>query len=146
MDQVNLIEGVILSKLKIIKSDEGSVLRYLRYNDNGFNQFKESYFSTVNKDIVKPWKRHIKMTLNLAVPIGKIKFVLFDNRKDSSTYHKFTEIILSTENYCRLTVPPNIWMAFKGIEVYNLLINTSNLVHDPDEIERKNIDYIKYDF
>ena len=42
MDQISLIEGVILTKLITIESPEGNVLRYLRHNDNGFNQFKES--------------------------------------------------------------------------------------------------------
>ena len=146
MDQISLIKGVILTKLITINSPEGSVLRYLRHNDNGFNQFKESYFSTVNKDIIKPWKRHIKMTLNIAVPAGEIKFVLYDNRKNSSTYKSFNEILLSPENYSRLTVPPNVWMAFKGLQTYNLLINTADLVHDLDEVERQSINYIKYDF
>ena len=146
MDQISLIEGVILTKLMTIKSPEGSVLRYLRHNDNGFNQFKESYFSTVNKDIIKPWKRHIKMSLNIAVPVGEIKFILYDNRKNSSTYKRFNQIILSPENYFRLTVPPNVWMAFKGLHTYNLLINTGDLLHDPDEVERKSLNYFKYDF
>ena len=146
MDQISLIEGVILTKLITIESPEGNVLRYLRHNDNGFNQFKESYFSTVNKDIIKPWKRHMKMSLNIAVPVGKIKFVLYDSRKNSVTYGKFNQIVLSPENYFRLTVPPDIWMAFKGLSTYNLLINTSDLLHDPDEVERKSLNFLKYDF
>ena len=40
MDKISLIDGVILTKLKTIESSEGNVLRYLRHNDNGFNQFK----------------------------------------------------------------------------------------------------------
>ena len=48
-----------------------------------FNHFKESYFSTVNGDVIKPWKKHNKMTLNLVVPLGEIKFVLFDDRRES---------------------------------------------------------------
>jgi dTDP-4-dehydrorhamnose 3,5-epimerase len=146
MDQRSLIEGVILTSLMKIESPEGCVLRYLRDNDVGFNQFKESYFSTVNKDVIKPWKRHMKMSLNIAVPVGEIKFVLYDNRPTSSTYGSFNQIILSPENYLRLTVPADVWMAFKGQGNYNLLINTADLVHDPDEVERKNLSYFKYDF
>ena len=145
MDKMKLIDGVVLTELKIIKSNDGNVMRYLR-DDNGFNHFKESYFSTVNGDVIKPWKKHNKMTLNLVVPLGEIKFVLFDDRRESKTYKIFNEIILSPKNYFRLTVPPNIWMAFKGIKSYNLLANTADLVHDPNEIERKNINYINYNF
>ena len=63
MDKIKLIEGVILTQLKIIESGNGDVMRYLREDENGFNHFKESYFSTVKKDSVKAWKKHIKMTL-----------------------------------------------------------------------------------
>ena len=97
MDQISLIEGVILTKLMTIKSPEGSVLRYLRHNDNGFNQFKESYFSTVNKDIIKPWKRHIKMSLNIAVPVGEIKF------KPPSGFTVILPLILA-----ELQLPPSV--------------------------------------
>lgn len=146
MDKIKLIEGVILTQLKIIESDNGDVMRYLREDDNGFNYFKESYFSTVKKDSVKAWKKHIKMTLNIAVPVGKIKFVLFDDRKDSLTTNTFNELILSPKNYFRLTVPPGLWMAFKGLEEFNLLINTADLIHDPNEIVREKLNYFNYDF
>ena len=137
MDKIKLISGVILTKLKIIESTDGNILRYLREDDNGFNHFKESYFSTVNKEVVKPWKKHKKMTLNLAVPVGEIKFVLFDDRKNSFTFKTFNEIILSPKNYFRLTVPPNIWMAFKGIDTHNILVNTADLIHDPLKLKEK---------
>lgn len=142
---MKLIKGVILTKLKTVESTEGAVLRYLRYNDKGFNEFKEAYFSTVKKDKIKPWKRHLKMTLNIAVPIGKIKFVLYDERTSSPTRKIFNQYILSPENFYRLTVPPNVWMAFRGLEKENLLANTADLIHDPDEVERKDLGYFNYE-
>ena len=32
--------------------------------------FEEAYFSLIDKDAVKAWKRHKTMTLNLVVPLG----------------------------------------------------------------------------
>ena len=37
------------------------------------------------------------MTLNLSVPVGEIKFVLYDDRKNSKTFGEFDEINLSLE-------------------------------------------------
>jgi dTDP-4-dehydrorhamnose 3,5-epimerase len=76
------------------------------------------------------------MTLNLIVPIGEIKFVLFDDRKSSKTYNEFFEIELSYNNYCRLTIPPGIWVSFVGIgKGQNILLNIGNLEHDPNEAD-----------
>ncbi|MBM3417557.1 MAG: hypothetical protein FJY17_01375 [Bacteroidetes bacterium] len=76
------------------------------------------------------------MTLNLIVPAGSIQFVLFDDRPESITYKTLQEIELSIDNYQRMTVPPGIWMAFKGTgENRNILLNIADIPHDPSETE-----------
>ncbi|MFM9944315.1 MAG: dTDP-4-dehydrorhamnose 3,5-epimerase family protein, partial [Bacteroidia bacterium] len=98
--------------------------------------FGEAYFSTVNFNVAKGWKKHRQMILNIVVPAGAIKFVLFDNRMESNTYQQMQEIELSKDNYQRLTVPPGIWMAFKGMgKELNMLLNIASIPHDPDEAE-----------
>ena len=85
------------------------------------------------------------MTLNLTVPVGKVRFVLFDERIVSDK--KFQEIIISKDNYCRLTVPPMIWLGFQGIsDGKSLLLNIASIIHNPNEIEKKNIEQIKFDW
>ena len=44
-------------------------------NENSFNDFGEAYISEVLPGIVKAWKFHYKMTLNLIVVKGRVKFV-----------------------------------------------------------------------
>lgn len=130
------IEGVTLTPLKIIGSDRGSVLHALKKGDPGYVDFGEAYFSTVNHGLVKGWKNHKRMTLNLAVPVGAIKFVMFDARPASPTRGKIQEVELSLKNYFRLTIPPGVWMAFQGVgEGTNLLINIADIKHDPAEGE-----------
>ena len=84
----------ILTKNKIISVDGGNVLHGLKSTDVGYDGFGEAYFSLVDKDYIKAWKRHKEMRLNLVVPIGRIRFVLFDDRNTAET-PKFQEIILS---------------------------------------------------
>ena len=87
------------------------------------------------------------MTLNLIVPVGEIQFVLFDDRKDSQTLNNFMEIVLSPQNYYRLTVPPQICFASRGLSNgLNLLLNIADIEHDPAEIIRFDLDSIKYDW
>ena len=63
------------------------------------------------------------MTLNLIVPEGNIMFVLYDNRNLNSI-GTFREIVIGENNYKRLTIPPNIFVSFKGLNKNrNLLLN-----------------------
>ncbi len=132
-----MIEGVILTPLKIIPGESGNVLHAIKRTESSFCGFGEAYFSTIRKGAVKAWKRHREMILNLVVPCGEIRFVLYDERPKSSTCGKTFEVILSRHNYQRLTVPPMIWMGFKGLgDGLNMLLNVSNIPHDPDEVDR----------
>lgn len=144
MDKVN-IDGIKLVPLKIIEVDKGNIFHALKKSDNGFSGFGEAYFSEVLENEVKAWKKHTKMIMNLIVPIGAIKFVFYDDRHGSNTYNSFYEIELSKRNYCRLVISPGLWFGFKGISKgQNLLLNISNIEHNPEECERKSINEIVY--
>lgn len=145
MDNIT-IEGVRLSPLKEIEGEAGSVLHCLKASDDSFESFGEAYFSTVNHQAKKGWKKHTKMLMNLTVPVGKIRFVLFDDRTESPTQGNFWEVTLSRENYQRLTVPAGIFMAFQGLaEGENLLINVASIEHDPQEAINLAIDDEKFE-
>ncbi len=80
-----MIDGVIIKVLKRIPDDRGKILHVMKSSDEEFKAFGEVYCSTVYPGIVKGWHLHKKMTLNYVVLLGKIKFVLYDSRKDSPT-------------------------------------------------------------
>ena len=140
-----MINDVLLTPLDIIETLGGNIMHAMKEIDAGFYGFGEAYFSEVNFNSIKAWKRHKEMTLNLVVPVGKIKFVLFDNREGSN--NQFQEIIISRDNYCRLTVPPMVWVGFKGLsETGSMLLNIANIGHDPLEVDRKNIKEIEFNW
>lgn len=129
-----MISDLIITPLKRIENPKGDIFHALKCTEASFSGFGEAYFSSVTFQEVKGWKKHTKMVLNLVVPVGAIKFVVFDDRKDSQSYGLFFEIILSKENYCRLTIPAGIWVAFRGERrSLNLLLNVASLEHDPSE-------------
>ena len=135
------MDGVILTPLKQIFHPKGDILHGMKKSDEGFDGFGEAYFSTINKDQIKGWKKHTKMTLNLVVPSGAIEFVVYDENKK-----KFFSTILSKDNYQRLTVSPNLWMGFRGVEEDNMLLNLASIEHDPSESENKELDDIFYEW
>lgn len=140
-----MIEDVIITPLKKIHVPGGDVFHAMKNSDPGYFGFGEAYFSNVNSGSIKGWKRHRLMTLNLIVPVGKVRFVIFDDRKADNGI--FQEIALSLENYCRLTVPPLVWMGFQGISSEpSILLNIASIPHDPDEADKKNLDEIKFNW
>ena len=140
-----MIKDVLITKLDAIDTPGGSVMHAMKESSIGYSGFGEAYFSQVDKGTIKAWKRHKKMTLNLIVPVGEIRFTLFDDREVSNT--QFQEVVISKNNYCRLTVPPMVWMGFRGLlSKGSMLLNIANIEHDPDEIDRLEVDKINYDW
>ena len=142
-----LISGVKLTPLEIIAMEGGDVLHAAKMSDEGIIGFGEAYFSKIKKNMIKAWKRHKEMTLNIIVPLGEIRFVLYDDRSKSPSRGKQFIVDLSLKNYNRLTVPPMIWMGFQGIgDDINMLLNIASIPHDPPEADRLDIDSIHYDW
>lgn len=140
------IHDLLLTPEKQIETPKGDIFHAIKSNSAGYKSFGEAYFSFTYKSEIKAWKKHNDMTLNLVVPVGKLKFVIYDPRKNSPTYGQFDEIILSPDNYQRLTVPPGVWCGFQGLGKLNMLLNVADMLHDPNESERMEIenDLFKY--
>lgn len=144
----SIIQDVTLTPLRTISAPGGDVLHAMKRTDAGFTGFGEAYFSTILHHGIKDWRRHLRMTMNLVVPLGSIRFVLYDDRTDSTTHGAWMQICLSRDkNYQRLTVPFGIWMAFQGLAApSSMLLNIADLPHEPDEAERRPLDFFKFDW
>jgi len=131
------MDGVTLTPLKKIEHPKGDVFRAMKASDKGFSGFGEAYFSTINKSEIKGWKKHTKMTLNLIVVTGEVEFVVYDG-------NGFFSVKLSRNNYQRLTVKPNLWLAFRGFSTENILLNLASIEHNPEESESADLDIFGY--
>ena len=144
---MNGINGVLVTPLKIIDTPGGDVMHAMKRSDDGYSSFGEAYFSTIEPGVIKGWKRHREMTLNLVVPVGAVRFIVFDNRLESNSFDLFQQVVLSTENYCRLTIPPMLWVGFQGIDdETSMLLNIANTEHDPDEVDHMDLKDIDFDW
>ena len=131
------IKGVEIIKKKVISDGRGKILHMLRNDDKNFEKFGEIYFSYVKPKKIKAWHIHTKMTLNYAAAYGKIKIVLFDDRKNSPTKGTIQEIFLSNSNHILVSIPPLIWNGFCSInDDIAILANCSDIPHDKSEIKR----------
>ena len=100
--------------------------------------------SYILKDKIKAWKIHKKMILNLIVPFGSVRFN-FIQLNSEGLIDKRMEITVSSDNYCRVTVPPNIIFGFKGIgKGASIVANIADITHSDDEV--KKIDINEFEF
>jgi dTDP-4-dehydrorhamnose 3,5-epimerase len=132
------IDGVLLTPLRKIVDERGSVMHMLREDAPHFQRFGEIYFSWVNAGVIKAWHRHAEMTLNYAVPVGRVRVVLYDDRPESPTRGAVMEIELGGDRYTLLTIPPRLWSGFEGLgSEPSMVANCATIPHRADEIERR---------
>ena len=141
-----MIPGLLLSKEKIISVDNGNIMHAIKKSSKGYNGFGEAYFSLIQYQSIKGWKKHLRMTVNLVVPIGKVRFVVFHQDKNHKQ-RKFYEFILSRENYNRLTIPPMVWYSFQGLSKSDsVVLNVADIEHIPEESESIELNSIEFDW
>ena len=135
-----------LTELKIIEQSQGHVMHGIKASEGSYVGFGEAYFSTVNFGMFKGWKLHRKMTLNLIVPHGDIRFLVLDASEDGmgGEVLPLIDIALGDCNYSRLTVPPGFWVGFQGISNgSNILLNVADIEHEPSESSSKPLDFFR---
>ena len=139
----NLLNRIKVLRPKIIKSKEGNIMHFLRKKEVDKNwKFGEAYFSKVKFKKIKAWKFHKKITLNLAVLVGKVKFVFYSPYKNS-----YKIISIGEKNYSRLVVPPKIWFGFQGVDKKeSIIISLTNFPHSKKEILRCKKNEIKFNW
>lgn len=140
MSPVN-VSQILRTPLQRILLTEGDVLHAVKKNDPGYVNFGEAYFSQVHFGAIKAWKRHLRMTLNLIVPIGEVIFIFVDG------YGGIRREKIGENDYARLTVPPGIWFGFYGASApFSLIMNIADIPHDPLEIERGDKSKFKFEW
>ena len=130
---------VIKTSIERIIVDGGDVVKNIKLGDKGFMGFGETYYSKINFAKKKGWKKHNKMTLNLTCIVGEVRFVFSENLKE------FESIILNEKNLYRLTILPKVWFAFEGLyKPFSVVNNVADIVHNPNEVERKDLNQVNF--
>ncbi|MDP1569806.1 MAG: dTDP-4-dehydrorhamnose 3,5-epimerase family protein [Vicinamibacterales bacterium] len=138
------IDGVTVRPLARIADARGVVCRMLRADDPAFERFGEVYFSGVHEGAVKAWRRHRRTTSNLAVPVGRIRIVLVDDRDGSPTAGVIQVIETGETDYALVTIPPGLWTGWRGLGPgLALVANCATDPHHPDEVDRQEAEALK---
>ena len=120
----------------------GDIMRILKNKEVKNWNFAEAYFSKIKYNKIKAWKYHLKMSLNLVVPMGRVKFVFYFNKTKN-----FKVIELGEKKYSRISIPPRIWFGFKGLSKKDsLILSLANLEHNPNEVLRCKKNEIKFNW
>ena len=137
MNYRTTIEGANLTELGQIVDERGAVLHHMRNDAPDFTVFGECYFSEMLPGAVKAWKRHRHQTQNIAVPVGRVRFVMFDDREGSSSHGTLNIVELGRpDDYHRLRIPRGVWYGFTCLSNRPALVaNCADRVHDPDDAE-----------
>jgi len=136
------LSDILLTPLPQIETPGGDVLHAMKQGDAGYAGFGEAYFSWVTAGAIKAWKRHSRMTMNLVIPVGQVRFVFHLDGGDEFRVEK-----AGAERYMRITVPPGVWFGFQGLAApQSLVLNIANIRHDPDEVDRLAQEAIEYDW
>ena len=139
------LSDIILTPLSHIETQRGAVLHAMKVSDSGFSGFGEAYFSWIDKDKVKAWKRHREMVLNVVVPVGNVRFVF--SVPNSNGLPEYRVVTIGVDEYKRITVPPGIWFGFQGLHApQSLVLNMANIEHNPVEVEQADIQQFDFDW
>lgn len=130
------MSGAVFTPLLRLPAPGGEIRRALKASEAAFAGFGEAYFSSVDSGAVKGWRRHRRMTLNLVVAVGEVRFLVVNETSgERGAFHLTPD---RPERYGRLTVSPGLWMAFGGVgEGLNLLLNVASIEHDPVEADNR---------
>lgn len=148
---MDLIEGVIVKYLKPILDERGYLQECFRSDWPMFKKFGQAYITIAYPNVVKAWHSHKIQTDNMVCIYGNAKLVLYDNRKDSSTYKMINEIFFGEKNPLLISIPPDIWHGFKAIGSKKItVLNIPTELYNYDEPDEYRLPYdtdkITYDW
>mgnify|MGYP006426815509 CR=1 FL=1 len=141
------INGVVIEEPKSFVDERGKLLRMVRKDSPLFDNCSEIYFSVINPNVIKGWKKHLKMTQLFSCPSGNIKLVIFDDRPQSTSFQTYLEVNFGEQNHKLIKVPPGVFYAFKcESDIPAVMVNCANMIHDDNEVVHEAIDSDKISY
>ena len=135
-----MIEGVKNNPVKSFIDDRGFLSQILPEGDQSF-EIKRIY-STGNfaKGTIRGFHKHKKEKKVFFVPSGAAKFVLVDDRKDSSTYKAVDTFILSKLNPSVLVIPIGVYSGWMSLEDQTIVLGISSEPFDKENPDDERVD------
>lgn len=139
-----MIEEVEHNTVNSFLDDRGFLSQILPEGQSNFN-IKRIY-STGNFSVgtIRGFHKHRIEQKVFFVTNGSAKFVLIDDRKDSSTYNKIDTFILSHLKPSTLFVPSGIYTGWMSLEPNTVILGISTEPFNKDEPDDERLDPYSY--
>ena len=134
------IEGVSFRPVRPVGHEEGHVTEVVRTSwDIVKAPIVQVHITTTLAGRVRAWGLHQRSTDRLFLVSGLIRFAVFDGRRDSATFGRLNEFIVSERNPGLLTIAPNLYHGWKNIGTSEaVIINMPDRLYDyeqPDALD-----------
>jgi dTDP-4-dehydrorhamnose 3,5-epimerase len=140
-----VIDGVEIIELTTHKDDRGFFREIFRFSE----QFQsipvgQLSHSLVEEGVVKGWHGHVYQSQWNYVVTGQIRVVLFDNRKDSSSFSKLIEFVAGDgDKPSSYFFPPGVLHGYKCIQGPMHIIYVTSGVYDLEDELRMSYEFVK---
>jgi dTDP-4-dehydrorhamnose 3,5-epimerase len=111
-----LIDGVRIREARTIPDDRGTIcVAYDPRWDFSEERMVYAYEVTIRPGAVKGWIVHETYDDRLFLSAGSVKWVLYDDRPDSSTRGLVSELFFDQHHRSLLRIPRGVWHAVQNI-------------------------------
>lgn len=145
-----MIEGVMVKRLRLISDERGWLMEILRSDWETFDKFGQVYLTTTYPSVVKAWHMHKKQTDHIVCIKGLIKLVLYKEGEESETEGEINEFFIGERKPMLIRIPPRVWHGWKAINETAFIINVPTELYNyekPDEYRLPpDTDKIPYDW
>jgi dTDP-4-dehydrorhamnose 3,5-epimerase len=140
-----VIDGVEIIELTTHKDDRGFFREIFRFSEQfGDVPVGQLSHSMVEEGNVKGWHGHVYQSQWNYVVTGQIRVVLYDNRKDSSSFSKLIEFVAGDgDKPSSYFFPPGVLHGYKCIQGPMHIIYVTSGVYDLIDENRLPIEFIK---
>ena len=135
-----MIEGVKNTRVESFIDDRGFLSQILPEGDESFTIKRIYSTGNFSKGTIRGFHKHKKEKKGFFVTSGSAKFVVVDDRKDSSTYKEINTFILSTLNPSVLTVPVGVYTGWMSLQNDTVILGISSEPFDKENPDDERVD------
>jgi len=139
-----MIEGVKNTSVMSFIDDRGFLSQILPEGDVSFNIKRLYSTGNFSKGVIRGFHKHKREKKAFFVPSGSAKFVVVDDRKDSSTYKEINKFVLSTLNPSVLTIPTGVYTGWMSLEDNTVVLGISSEPFDKENPDDERLDPYAY--
>tara|TARA_A100001011_G_scaffold391131_1_gene475953 strand:- start:996 stop:1406 length:411 start_codon:yes stop_codon:yes gene_type:complete len=122
------VSKIKIFKNKVIKNENGNLIKYISKKNYFFKKFGEVYFNHIKFKKKKGWIKHKKNNCLIQCVVGRIQFHFIDSKK------KQRKINLDSNSGKILLIPPKIWFSFTSLKKTSILVNMIEKPHSDKEV------------